>query len=155
VTDDLLVLLPEGTELMAQPGLPRLKLWPETATELLPHMPSQPMAPGAQKRIYQLEPPRWTAEPLALRALYVLRRPVTRNEASRVTIRRIPPAKAFVEITRSTYNTVLVETGRLRGQFEFAADLASRVPVRSLSYPPGFDRLPHVIERVLDDASRP
>jgi hypothetical protein len=154
VTDDLLVLLPEGDNLMAQPGLPRLKLWPETAARYLPGVPSQPMAPGTVKRIYALDPPRRTLQPLPLKALYLLRQPVTQNETSKVTIRTIPPARAFVELTRSTFNSVLVDPERLRGQFRFATDLATRLPVRSLSYPPGFQQLPHVVERVVRDASR-
>ena len=154
VTDDLLVLLPEGEDLMAQPGLPRLKLWPEAAARFIPEAPSEPMAPGAQKRIYPLESPRWTAEPRPLRTLYLLRRPVTRNVTSRVTIRTIPQANAFVEITRNTFNSMLVDPVRLRGQFRFASDLAARVPVRSLTYPPGFEHLPDVVDRLLQDSSR-
>jgi hypothetical protein len=154
LTDDLLVLIPQSDELMAQPGLPRLKLWPEAAARFLPDASSEPMAPGTPKRIYPLEPPSWTAEPRPLQALYVLRRPVTRRPTSRVTIRSIPPAKALIEVTRSTFNSILVNSGRLRGQFEFATDLATRLPVRSLTYPPGFQHLPHVVERLLHDASR-
>jgi hypothetical protein len=71
-----------------------------------------------------------------------------------VTIRRIPRAKAFVELTRNTFNTLLTDSDRIRGQFGFAALLASRVSVCSLSYPPGFEHLPRVVERVLDHASR-
>jgi hypothetical protein len=154
VTDDLLVLVPDGHALMTQAGLPRIKLWPETAARFLHDVASEPLAPGTEKRIYWLDPPRWTPESRVLRALYLLRRPVTRNETTRVTIRGISPAKAFVEITRNTFNSMLIDVERLRRQFEFATDLVSRVPVRSLSYPPGFDHLPYVVERVLHDASR-
>ena len=112
------------------------------------------MAPGTEKRIYPLGPQHWTAKPRPLRTMYVLRRPVTRNTTSRITIRSIPSAKAFVELTRNTFNTMLLDPDRLRGQFRFASDLAARVPLRSLTYPPGFEHLPHVVERLLHDASR-
>jgi hypothetical protein len=147
-------LRPDGHDLMAQPGLPRLKLWPEAGARFMPGASSQPMAPGTRKRIYPLEPPRWTGEPSPLRALYVLRRPVDRNTTSRVTVRTVPRAKAVMEVTRNTFNSVLSDPARLREQFRFASGLATRVPVRSLTYPPGFDRLPHVVDRLLNDAPR-
>ena len=154
VTDDLLVVTYEGDDRLAHPGLPRLKLWPQAAARFLPGVPSHPMAPGTRKRIYPLEPPRWTPETSRLRAMYVLRRPVTSNATSRVTIRKVTQARAFMDLTRNTFNSFLVDAERLRGQFRFATELVARVPVRSLTYPPGFDYLPHVVDRLLHDVSR-
>ena len=112
------------------------------------------MAPGTRKRIYHLDPPSWEPHARPLKALYVLRSPVAKMRTTRVTIRGIPRTKAFVDITRNTFNSWVVDPARLRGQFRFASDLTSRVPVRSLTYPPGYDELPRVVSRLLHDASR-
>ena len=153
MTDDLLVLHSDGDKLLAQPGLPRLKLWPEAADRFFPAAPSQAVAPGARKRILALDSARWVSTPAPLRVLYVLQRPAIRNVATRVSIRRLTPAKAFVELARNTFNAFLVDPERMRGQFSFASDIAARTPMRSLTYPAGFDHLPRVVERILEDAS--
>lgn len=154
LTDDLLVVLEAGGEMMAQPGLPRLKLWPDAAAEFRPDAPSEPLAPGATKRIYPLGLDEWTGEPQPMRVVYVLRRPVLKQNTSRVTIRKIAPSKAFVEVTRNTFNSAVDDPSRLRGHFDFASDLVTRVAFRSLTYPAGFEHMPKVIERLTRDMTR-
>jgi hypothetical protein len=154
LTDDLLVMLEAGERLMAQPGLPRLKLWPDAAAEVRPDAQFDPLAPGATKRIFPLDPTEWTSEPQPLRVMYVLRRPIAKQDATRVTIRRIAPSTAFLEVTRNTFNSVIDDPSRLRGHFDFASDLVTRVAFRSLSYPTGFGHLPKVIDRLTRDVAR-
>jgi hypothetical protein len=139
---------------MAQPGLPRVKLWPEAASAFLPETWSEPLAPGTEKRIYPLHPPQWTGDPRPLKAFYVLRTAASKSASKRVTIRDVPKSRAFLDITGNTFNSWLADTKRLRGQFGFASDLSARIPVRSLSYPRGYEHLPRVVERLRHDAER-
>jgi len=57
-----------------------------------------------------------------------------------------------IELVRHSFSPLLVEAAGLQpGRFDLFARLARQVPVRRLSYPTGFDRLPGVAEALLRD----
>ena len=146
ITDDLLTF--KGG-LLAQPGPPRLKLTPQALRgTLLPPAGAVPLG-RLGKVAVPLDAERWCGVPRPLAAVYVLRRPASRSAVTRTTIRDLSPRAAFLEMTRNTFNTMLVDEARLRGQFALASRVAQAVSVRSLSFPPGFDRLPDVGEALM------
>jgi len=152
LTDDLLVLKKERHRLMAQPGVPRIKLFPEIAHALLGgQVAGTPMNPGTPKLVIPLPPHLFAQNAQPLGAIYVLNPPGKQPASKRVTIKTLPHRRAWVELTANTFNPVVAERDRLARQFHWAAWLASQVPVKSLSYPRDLASLPEVREAVESD----
>jgi len=152
LTDDLLVVSPNGRGYLAHPGPARIKLFPHVARAVL-----GTTAGGA--RMNDLTPKlviplrgdglrHAAAAPLA--ALYVLGSP-RRSRPDGVMIQPLSGREAFVELVRATFNTLVQDPPRLARQFELAAQLALAVPVRRLSFPRGLHRLPAVTAAVEAD----
>jgi hypothetical protein len=149
LTDDLLVLRPDGGRFSAAAGPPRLKLFANPARRLLGATHGTPMNGRGSKLVFPLGA-RAARAAAPLRALYVLR-PSRRGRA--VTIRALSPRRAFVELTRSTFNACVLDGARLARQFDLAARVVARVPVKSLEYPRGFGRLAAVRAAIEADLS--
>lgn len=150
LTDDLLVLYDQGRALTAAAGPPRLKLFPEPARRILGRgVRGTPMNGCGGKLVFPIGA-RAARGAAPLRALYVLRPGRTRRV---VAIRALSPRRAFVELTRNTFNACVLDPARLARQFELAARVASRVPVKTLEYPRDLDRLSAVRAAIEADVS--
>jgi len=149
LTDDLLVVSAGDGPPLAHPGPARIKLFPEPARVLLGRRArGTPMNGATSKRVIPLDGAPVSAAPL--RALYVLAPPTARPRRA-VTIRRLSPRRAFVELVRGSFNVVVLEPARLARQFELAAWLSMSVPVKSLSFPRTLDGLAAVRAAVETD----
>ena len=152
LTDDLQVLgqTPDGP--MAYPGPPRIKLFPEIGTALLRSLVrGVPMGPLTSKLIVPLDPHQAWTEAVPLKVIYVLAPPVTSPQRCKVTIRRLSAKKALLELLRNTFNRLVTDSDRLERQFFWAAQLASTVPIKLLSYPRSLSALPTVRRAILSD----
>jgi hypothetical protein len=153
LTDDLLVIQRHEGHLNAQPGPPRIKLFPEVAHRVLPGMADGvPVSSITPKSIIRLRREQWRSEASPLAALYVLRPGGGRT--GRVSIRTPTPRTAFLELTRNTFNPLPAGPERLRRQLELASTVANEVPVRSVTYPRDIDRLAAVRSAILRDLER-
>ena len=141
LTDDLLVLRAAGYGFRAAPGPPRIKLFAEPAARVLgPGLRGTPMNDRGGKLVFPLGA-RGARGAAPLRALYVLRPGAARRG---VAIRPLSPRRAFVELTRNTFNACVLDASRLARQFDLAARVAAAVPVKTLAYPRGLGRLAEV-----------
>ena len=149
LTDDLLVVSAGGAGVIAHPGPSRIKLFPEPARAFLGrHAPGRPMNNATAKLVIPLQG--GAMAPVVLRSLYVLSRPSTRVRRP-VTIRRLAPRHAFVELVRSAFNVVVHEPARLARQFESAAWLSRSLAVKRLAFPRTLAGLATVREAVEAD----
>jgi hypothetical protein len=153
LTDDLLVLETGPDGFVAQPGPPRIKLFPRMARHSFG-------AAGRGTRIAKTTPklviplgdrhaPR-TAAPV--KALYALVAPGRLD--GRVVIRRLSKRQACFSLLRNAFNTALTDPERLGRQFEFASSVAAAVPIKLLAYPRTLAALPAVREAILADLAR-
>ena len=150
LTDDLLVVHRKRKNLYAQPGPPRIKLFPDIARRILPRAADGvAVSPLTPKSIIRLRRGQWRAEPVPLAAIYVLR--AGGGRSGRISIRTPSTRTAFLELTRNTFNPLLVSPERLKRQLALASTVASDLPVRSLSYPHDVERLPAVRNAILGD----
>jgi hypothetical protein len=148
LTDDLLVLRADGGGFSAAAGPPRLKLFADPARRLLGAVHGTPMNGRGSKLVFPLGA-RAAREAAPLRALYVLR-PRRRGA---IRIRALSPRRAFVELTRGTFNACVLDGARLTRQFDLAARVAATVPVKRLQYPRGLGRLAAVRAAIEADLS--
>jgi len=153
LTDDLLLAQRVGESMWAQPGLPRLKLFPEAAKQVL----ARPVEAATRsvlspKLLLPLSEREFQPTPVRLKAVYALSDPDEDHAA--ISIEPLSKRDAFLRILESNYNTVLSDTERGVGPFKLAADIASTVPVASLSYSRNFSILSRVRDAVLSDLTR-
>jgi hypothetical protein len=148
LTDDVLVLEKCGQQMLAHPGMPRIKL----CGSMFQGREGTPMNRFTHKTIFALNAQEHQMSAIPLRALYVLSPP--RNRTCKLTLRRMSERKAFLSVLKNTFNDVLLNPRRLKRQFEFAATVATHVPVKSLSYPRTLSALPAVLQAVLSDLAQ-
>ena len=153
LTDDILVLSRSGKAFYAHPGPHRLKLFPEVAKQVLGgRAQGVPMNNLTPKLILALQPCEFHDRPALLSGMYVL----TPERAGalprlRITIRPISQKNAVLELLRGTFNYRVCEPDRLQRQLRHAAEVASTIPIKRLSYPRRLAALPSVRERILAD----
>jgi hypothetical protein len=154
LTDDLLVVQPRPDGVLAFPGPPRIKLFPEAARTFLGEVSGPPMNGLTPKQVIPLGPERSVSSPLPLRAFYVLRPPADQLRRRRITLRRLSARHAVLRLLANTFNAAVRDPGRLARQLAAASHLAAAVPVKSLSYPRDLSQLPLVVEAVRSDLAR-
>lgn len=157
LTDDLLVLSEDAHGgVIAHPGPPRIKLFPEIGRQLLGTQAASgtPMSPRSSKLIVTLEEDQACAEATLLKVIYVLTPPVNGSRRQKVSIRRASPRRGFVELLRNTFNRAITDCSRLERQFLWCARLAARLPIKLLSYPRTLSALPAVRRAILTDLAR-
>ena len=86
-----------------------------------------------------------------LRCIYVLNSPAIEQPSQKISIKRLSRREAFVALIQNNFNSRMVVPGRLRRQFSFTSALASKIPVRVLSYPRTWTSLAAVRDAVLRD----
>ena len=170
LTDDVLVTRESGREVMAYSGPARIKLYPEVAQALLgAEANGVAMHPLTRKQIIPLPAGAVFADGVPLQVLYALplpeagpgpgprkkhsdsSAPSVLNENAEVSIRTLRPQEAFIQLVASAFNDVVLGKRRLERHFDLITRLASRIPVKQLSYPRVFDALPAVRQSILDD----
>lgn len=158
LTDDLLLLNRADSRsgrMVAQPGPARIKLFPEIAERLLDTgRAGVRMNPETSKLILPLSHDEHCATAVPLRAIYVLNQPASRHAARRISIRRLSVRRACLALIANTFNLIITDPARLKRQFEWAAQLATQAPVKSLSYPRNLAKIGQVVDAICEDRSR-
>lgn len=152
LSDDVLPLFEQGESFLAQPGYPRLGLWPESVSALYGSFDAlPPVTPNWEKRYLALDGNgyRFQPEPLPLRAIYILDRRVT--HASGPTVETEPAASGLIALLAHTYVNYLLDRDMRRREFELLGRLAVRVPLRRVKLPDDPARLFQVCHAVLED----
>ena len=152
LTDDLLILEKKKKRFMALPGMPRIKLFPETARILLKKKSkSLPMNPQSRKSIFRIPAGKACHQPIPLARIYLLPSQQHKSWLKSVHFRNLKGRSAVMEIMNASYNQLADTGNRPRQLMDFATDLARRIPVRALNYPRGFRHFPRIEEIITAD----
>lgn len=151
LTDDLLVIYQKGTSFFARPGLPRLKLFADSAKAVCSDVlgPETAVNRVSGKQVTRLSATRFYEADAPIQVLYLL--DPAPAETKVITIDELRQHKAFVEICKAAFNGEITEGKRLKEHFLMASRLASSVPVKRLSVPRSLAALPSVCDAVLAD----
>ena len=155
LTDDLLVLENREDRWEARPSYPEMRMWPDEAAHFVGSHESLPLVQSdSEKRRVAIGEAgdvgfgsfHDASAPLA--AIYLAsRRP---EGEGGVEIQPVPRSEALIELIRHSFSPRLVEAAGLQpSRLDRLSRLVRQVPVRRLSYPSGFERLPEVAEALL------
>ena len=157
ISDDLVGLQVSDAGVLARPGFPSMRMWPDLAREVLgEEWERMPLAhPRLEKRRVPVGPDGFgrfldRAQPLA--CLYLPERVDPGEGESDVRIHDVSPGEAVFEFLRGSFITRLPQAaGFTTNRLQLFMALAQTVPVRRLVYPSGFQHLPRVSESILAD----
>jgi hypothetical protein len=146
IADDMTVIDSSGEQPFVQPGFPRVKLWPDSATALehdVEHLPL--IHPERTKRSLQLDHAFHT-EPLPLARCYLL------DDGDEESSTALAPHATLMALIGSTYQAQwLHETGASGANLLHCAALVRSGVVRRLRRRRTFEALPDVIRFVERD----
>ena len=153
LVDDLLALELTGDDVLAQPGYPMLRLWPEQVAHFLgAHDPLPLVHPAFTKRRVAVGHRFGTHQttPAPLRRIYL---PV-RRDGGEVIVEAIPSREALIETVRHSFLHDAVHSFGLAGtRLAQLAEVLRHASVRRVSYPSGFDRLPELVAAIEADVA--
>ena len=151
-TDDILALADRGDSFWAQPGLPRVFLWPESVEALWGDRAALPrIMPEWPKLFLDLNRPgyRFSAQPLPLGAIYVLGE--RRGAEDEPEIEGITGTRALVQLIANTYANRLLDSAMRAQELKVLGRLANRTPVRLLHAPGDRAAIPSVCDALIAD----
>lgn len=156
ITDDVLPIVEKGGVPFAQPVYPAMNLWPKT----LAHFVKQ--NGNLTKEEIKISKHRYSVETLKvpfcksevpLGRIYFLNA-LSKEEIDKVRVIPVPQATALLELLGYTRASSMIELTKQKKLLKTYANVVSKVPVRYLEYPGGFEFLPAVYEAVLEDIVR-
>lgn len=158
VTDDLLVLENREDRWEARPSYPEMRMWPDEAAHFVGSFEALPLvqsdsekrrvAVGGFGNVGDSGFGSFHDASVPLSCIYLAsRRP---EGEGGVEIQPVSRSEALVELIRHSFSPRLVAAAGLQpSRLDRLGRLVRQVPVRRLSYPSGFERLPEVAEALL------
>jgi hypothetical protein len=154
LTDDALSLRSGSDGLYGAPGLPMMKIWPETAScalglsEELPNL----IADFEKKRLSLEGRYPFAQAPARLRAFYVLDR-YAPDVAKRteISIRGLSPREGLTALLAQTSRSAFVQPDEAARLLPVYARLVVQAPIHVLTLPSGFEHQRAVCARILAD----
>jgi hypothetical protein len=152
LTDDLSILRKTGQQVLAYPGPPRIKLFPEIAHKLRSgQIAGVPMNSQTRKLIVPLSQGRTCQVAIPFAAFYALPSPDEIGPETNVSITTLTRKEAFLKLLASAFNISILDPCRLKRQFDATQALANSVVVKKLFYPRALEFLPLVRKAILSD----
>lgn len=154
LADDKVVLVSNGCDFWAQPGAPRLRLWPDTADAVVGHHADLPRIlpedPTFDKRYLDFSrlPGGFAAAPLPLTRIFLLG--ARAMDAHLVGLRRIHPHPALIGLAANTYMNHLADRTSRAWEFDALARVVERTPVYFVTPPTGVPDLAVLYDAILD-----
>lgn len=157
LSDDIVALKEEDGSFMAQPGYPRLCLWPDViphlggCTDTLPRIaPEDGISAWWDKRYLDLNADeyRFHSRPAPLKAIYLLRE---RAESGQPAIEEVSSTAALTGLVAGTYMNYLLDREQRAKEFATLGRLVATTPVRSVTAPEDASRLAELCEAIVRD----
>lgn len=149
IADDMTVIDTTGDRPFVQPGFPRVKLWPDSATALEHDLDTLPLIhPDVAKRSLQMTT-HFQAERLPLARCYLL------EDGDEEAVSELAPTQSILSLVGSTYQSFwLHETGASGPNLLHCAALARSGVVRKLQRRRTYEALPEVIRFIEADVRK-
>jgi hypothetical protein len=151
LTDDGLVLNPDGNGYFAMPSHPSIRLWHDSHERLVPANASAapPVSYSSKARLLAGSALNYCSEPRALRAAYCL----GPGHATKIVIEPLSAADSLVHWAKHSFLLDVEDKSLISTHFDRLAGLANRIPCFHLDYPRDFDELPRVLDAIIRHAT--
>jgi len=155
LSDDVVALVDKETQFFAQPGYPRVNLWPDSTLALFGSEDALPrITPTWDKRYMLLgqNGHRFGSEPLPLAAIYIL----DRRDAALTTpvIEEVSCKEAFIALVANTYVNYLLDQDMRCTEFNVLGRMVSEIPVRRVRPPAEASAIFDLCKAITGDAKR-
>ncbi|NIP45508.1 MAG: hypothetical protein GWN21_01695 [Gammaproteobacteria bacterium] len=150
--DDTLALEERESDVIAHPGYPRLRLWPEAVHLLHGEKRSLPrLTPNWEKRYLDLQQGgyRYARDPGRLRGIYLLEARRTGPTAPGVSA--VSASTGLLSLLANLRSDCFPDKASHRREFDMLGRLADRVPIRRVGAPRGRPGLVRLCDTILDD----
>ena len=154
LADDLLALEPRGDSVLAHPGYPQMRLWPDQANWFL----------GCAQDLERVHP--WydklrvdvgeggiggfCEEARSLGCIYIPQRAMPRTGDDVVRFEPLEPQEAFIQLLAGSFSPRHADTSNRDGsRLAAIATISRTVPVRRVIFPGGMDLLARVADAIL------
>jgi hypothetical protein len=146
LTDDGLVLEPEGPAYLAMPSYPSLRLWQDSEEALLPGNAQKcsPVHYSQKSRFVASSMLNYCDQPKPLKALYVL----GDENSAEVAIRPLDPTCALFTLLYHSYILDICDRPSISAHFNRLARLANEVACFELNFPRRYETLPRTVEAI-------
>ena len=155
LSDDVTALADDGKQFLAQPGYPRVNLWPDSVHALFGSEEALPrITPTWTKRYLGLSQQGYcfATEPLPLRAVYILG---PREAAlSLPVVEEMAGSEAFMALVANTYMNYLLDREMRRREFDLLGRVAASVRIRWVRPTASASALTRLREAIVADAIR-
>ena len=155
-TDDILPVENRMGSILARPGYPTMRLWPDEAQHFIGRYEDLALVhPKATKRRVPVGPEgfgTFSNESKPIACIYLPERRDAKVWGTDIQITSVPSLEAVIELVRFSFVARLVQAAGLQPQrLDFFSKLVQQVPMRRLIYPSGFEHLPRVRDAILAD----
>jgi len=157
LSDDLVGLHVTGSGIEARPGFPSMRMWPDLAQHVAgEHWAQLPLAhPRFEKRRTAVGPEgfgQFIDQPQPIACIYLPERLSDAGDSSPIRMEAVSAGEAIFEFLRESFLPHLTQAaGFAPGRLQIFSMLTEQVPVRRLTYPAGFEHLPKVSAKILED----
>lgn len=156
LSDDLLPIEKLRGRLLARPGYPQMRMWPDQLPYFVERWKDlEPVHPELDKRRVPVGPEGFGAfhpDAVPPGVLYLPERRPPGHDQAAVQLVPVPPREVVIELVRNSFSPFIVEAVGLQPRrLELLAELARAVPVKRLVYLSGFDDLARVRDALLND----
>lgn len=149
VSDDSLSLEEDGEELLALPGYPSLRLWPDAACAVAPDEAHS--LERATPRVPKLRYPRRLVDsPVPLRLVVVLQRTDDPTPHLEQLVGRV----AFAALDGQVHRLAVDDPRALEAEFHLLTTVIERVPIMRLRYRPDLGRIDELIQLIASQLPR-
>ncbi len=133
LTDDVVPLVGAAGAWMAQPGYPRIRLWPPSVEALagMPsHLPLRPRRFDSERFCLNLgrDGYAYQATPLPLGMIYLIDERV--DDPSAPVFGPVHPASALISLVAETFATRVLDGALRAAEFDTLSDIVSTIPIR-------------------------
>ena len=155
LSDDVVALADKTTQLLVQPGYPRVNLWPDSAVNLFKSEDALPrITPTWDKRYMPLgqNGHHFASGPLPLGAIYILDRRDTALTSP--AVEEVSGEEAFMALVANTYVNYLLDQDMRRTEFDVLGRVVSETPIRRVRPPAEPSAIFDLCEAIAADAKR-
>jgi hypothetical protein len=155
LSDDIVPLTNTNERYWANPGYPRLCLWPDAVAKLLNSQEALPRLSPAQGKCYlPLDGVRasFAAQRKPLGIIYLFGERSDASDAPR--IEELSPRQALLELVQNTYMNWLIDREQRAHEFDELYKIVQQVPVRRIVAHADGAKLGLLCDRIFQDAER-